>query len=96
MGGMGTLYEQALSAVGQIVEDYDSDKQFPVLGFGARIPPLGVVSHEFHVNFNTQNPYCNRIEGVIAAYRSCLASIQLYGPTNFAPCIRHVARFAQQ
>jgi len=95
-GAPVTLYEQALSAVGQIIEDYDSDKQFPVLGFGARIPPSGEVSHEFSVNFNQQNPYCNGIGGVIAAYRSCLASIQLYGPTNFAPCIRHVARFAQQ
>ena len=96
LGAPFTLYEQALSAVGQIIEDYDTDKQFPVLGFGARLPPNGVVSHEFHVNFSADNPYCNRVGGVLAAYRSCLSSIQLYGPTNFAPCIRHVAKFAQQ
>ena len=90
------MYEQALSSVGEIVEDYDTDKQFPVLGFGARLPPIGRVSHEFHINFNPTNPYCDRVAGVIAAYRSCLPLIQLYGPTNFAPCIRHVSKFAQQ
>ncbi|XP_057372380.1 copine-8-like isoform X1 [Daphnia carinata] len=96
LGGGPTLYEQALSAVGEIVEDYDSDKQFPVIGFGARLPPIGRVSHEFHVNFNPTNPYCDRVPGIIAAYRSCLSLVQLYGPTNFAPCIRHVTKFAQE
>ena len=90
------MYEQALRAVGEIVEDYDTDKQFPVLGFGARLPPNGKVSHDFHVNFNSDNPYCDRIPGVVAAYRSCLPQVQFYGPTNFAPCIRHVTNFAQR
>ena len=33
-------------------------------------------------------------KGVIAAYRKCLPQVQLFGPTNFAPVIRHVTRFA--
>lgn len=37
----------ALKAVGEIIQDYDSDKMFPALGFGAKIPPDGRVSHEF-------------------------------------------------
>ena len=32
--------------------------------------------------------------GVLEAYQSCVPRIQLYGPTNFAPVINHVARFA--
>jgi len=31
---------------------------------------------------------------VIEAYRRCLPLVQLFGPTNFAPMINHVARFA--
>ncbi|KAG8228246.1 hypothetical protein J437_LFUL012219, partial [Ladona fulva] len=31
---------------------------------------------------------------VLAAYHSCIRQVQLYGPTNFAPVINHVARFA--
>lgn len=40
-------YGMALRAVGEIIQDYDSDKMFPALGFGARLPPDGRVSHEF-------------------------------------------------
>ncbi|XP_050429591.1 copine-8-like isoform X2 [Adelges cooleyi] len=88
-------YEQALAAVGEIIKDYDSDKMFPALGFGARIPPHGQVSHEFFLNLQASDPYCSGIEGVINAYHHCIRSVQLYGPTNFSPVINHVAKFAQ-
>ncbi|XP_076106407.1 copine-8-like [Mytilus galloprovincialis] len=88
-------YQTALRSVGEIIKDYDSDKLFPVLGFGARLPPDGVVSHEFALNGNPNNPYCTGIEGVLEAYNKALHSIQLYGPTNFAPVINHVSRFAE-
>ena len=56
-------YELAIQAVGQIVEEYDSDKLFPVLGFGARLPPDGRVSHMFFVNGHPTNPYCEGVAG---------------------------------
>lgn len=88
-------YAQAIQAVGQIIEDYDTDKHFPVLGFGARMPPdYTQVSHEFFVNGDPSNPYCHRVQGVLEAYYACVSRVQLYGPTNFAPIINHVARFA--
>ena len=88
-------YEMAIQSVGKIIEDYDSDKLFPVIGFGARLPPDGRVSHEFYVNGHPSNPYCERISGVLSAYKSCINRIQLYGPTNFAPVINHVAKVAR-
>lgn len=88
-------YVRAIQAVADIIEDYDSDKYFPVLGFGARQPPdYTQVSHEFFVNGNPSSPFCYRVQGVIEAYFSCLQRVQLYGPTNFAPIINHVAKFA--
>lgn len=87
-------YTAAIQAVGEIIQDYDSDKLFPALGFGARFPDQSV-QHEFALNFNPQNPYCNGIQGVLGAYANAIRSVQLYGPTNFAPCINHVARFAE-
>uniref|UniRef100_A0A8C6YFI8 Copine 8 n=1 Tax=Naja naja TaxID=35670 RepID=A0A8C6YFI8_NAJNA len=81
-------------AVGEIIQDYDTDKMFPALGFGAKLPPDGRISHEFALNGNPQNPYCNGIDGVMEAYYMSLKSVQLYGPTNFAPVINHVARYA--
>ena len=48
---------QILQAVGNIVQDYDTDKMFPTYGFGARLPPDGRVSHCFAVvrTFGIQN-----------------------------------------
>lgn len=34
------------------------------------------------------------ISGVIEAYKMSLSQVALYGPTNFAPIIYHVAKFA--
>ncbi|XP_029637877.1 copine-8 isoform X4 [Octopus sinensis] len=87
-------YATSLHAVGNIIQDYDSDKLFPALGFGARLPPTGIVSHEFPLSGTIENPYCEGIQGVIDAYHHTLHSVQLYGPTNFAPCINYVARCA--
>jgi len=33
------------------------------------------------------------IQGVLATYQSCIQSVELWGPTNFAPVIYHVAQF---
>uniref|UniRef100_A0A7N9AMP9 Copine Va n=1 Tax=Mastacembelus armatus TaxID=205130 RepID=A0A7N9AMP9_9TELE len=87
-------YAMALKAVGEIIQDYDSDKMFPALGFGAKLPPDGRVSHEFPLNGNIENPYCNGMQGILEAYHQSLKTVQLYGPTNFAPVVNHVARYA--
>ena len=50
--------------MGKIVEDYDSDKRFPVYGFGARLPDE-TVSHNFPLTFDAQNPAVDGISGII-------------------------------
>ncbi|XP_060087039.1 RNA-binding protein 12 isoform X3 [Heteronotia binoei] len=87
-------YLTAIWTVGNVIQDYDTDKLFPAFGFGAQVPPDWKVSHEFALNFNPTNPYCQGIQGVVDAYRQALPQIRLYGPTNFSPIINHVARFA--
>jgi hypothetical protein len=92
--GRPNQYVTAIQSVGEIVQDYDSDKMFPALGFGARVPPNGQVSHEFFLNL-TDTPFCSGLEGLMAAYYNSLYNVQLYGPTNFSPVINHVAKFAE-
>jgi len=89
-------YTLAIQAVGNIVQDYDTDKLFPTYGFGARLPPDGRVSHCFAVNFNPSQPDCLGVEGILQAYQSCIRSVRLYGPTNFAPIINTVAAMASE
>ncbi|CAM9807249.1 unnamed protein product [Lampetra planeri] len=89
-------YLKALVAVGEICQDYDSDKMFPAFGFGARIPPEFTVSHDFPLNMDPDNPECAGIQGVVEAYQNCLPKLQLYGPTNIAPIIAKVAKVAAE
>ncbi|KAK9528001.1 hypothetical protein VZT92_014505 [Zoarces viviparus] len=89
-------YLAAIWTVGNVIQDYDSDKMFPAFGFGAQIPPSWQVSHEFPINFNPSDPFCAGIEGVVQAYQQCLPQVKLYGPTNFSPIINHVAQFGMQ
>jgi len=92
--GAPNQYMTAIKAVGEIIQDYDTDKMFPALGFGARLPPDGKVSHEFFLNM-TNDPYCAGVDGIMAAYNNSLHNVQLYGPTIFSSVIRHVTRFAR-
>uniref|UniRef100_A0A8C1RKB6 Copine-3 n=2 Tax=Cyprinus carpio TaxID=7962 RepID=A0A8C1RKB6_CYPCA len=87
-------YLSAIWSVGQVVQDYDTDKLFPAFGFGAQVPPNFQVSHEFPLNFNPNSPYCQGVQGIVDAYRMVLPQIRLYGPTNFSPIINHVTRIA--
>ena len=34
------------------------------------------------------------IDGIVQAYQACVRQIQLYGPTNVAPIINHIGKFA--
>jgi len=93
--GEPNQYITAIKSVGEIIQDYDSDKLFPALGFGARLPPDGRVSHEFPLKLVDSTP-CEGISGILDAYKIALQNVQLYGPTNFSPVINHVAREAHQ
>ncbi|KAJ3603299.1 hypothetical protein NHX12_031041 [Muraenolepis orangiensis] len=88
-------YLSATWSVGMVVQDYDTDKFFPAFGFGAKLPPdYQAANHEFALNFNPANPFCQGIQGIIDAYRQALPQLRLSGPTNFSPIINHVASIA--
>ncbi|PAA93218.1 hypothetical protein BOX15_Mlig029885g1 [Macrostomum lignano] len=87
-------YTIAMQAVLEIIQDYDTDQLLPAFGFGCRVPPEYKVSHEWPLNGNSENPFCQGASGVLDAYRRCLEEVRLSGPTNFAPVIRHVSRLA--
>ena len=55
--------------MGSILEHYDSDSNFPVLGFGGR-PHLGAAAnHCFSVNRNEVNPEVHGISAILDVYR---------------------------
>lgn len=65
------------------------------IGFGAKLPS-GEISHQFPLNGNTAHPYCRGIDEIMDHYRKCLKTVELYGPTNFAPVINSTSAIAQK
>jgi hypothetical protein len=78
-------YLQAIQSVGNILQYYDSDKQIPVLGYGAKIPGHDHTSHCFALNGNSFDPEVDGLAGVVDAYKKTIKTVGLGGPTNFAP-----------
>ena len=48
-GNQRNMYESAIRSIGEIIQDYDADKQYDALGFGAKVPPSIEVSHLFNL-----------------------------------------------
>ena len=84
-------YLKAINSVGSILQYYDTDKQIPVLGFGAEIPPYkNVANHCFALNGNIFDPEVDGIGGVVDIYKHAINRVNLYGPTNFSPILKIV------
>ena len=56
-------------SVGGVLADYDSDRNFPVFGFGGRTP--GGISHCFPLS-NNPGSECYGVEGILEAYRESM------------------------
>lgn len=92
-------YYQALKSVGDILQFYDSDKQFPTFGFGAKLN-LGVdyregASHCFALNGNIFDPECDGLDGVLDAYKNAIKNLNFFGPTHFNEIINTVNNMAE-
>lgn len=82
-------YLNAIRSVGSILQYYDSDKQIPVLGFGAAISPYSnKANHCFALNGNIFDPEVDGIQQVEEVYKNSINRVNLYGPTNFAPILK--------
>lgn len=95
--GGNNQYENALINVGQVVEPYDSDRSFPVFGFGGIPRHLGLnsVNHCFAMSGNPQNPEIIGIQNIVQAYRQTLPQIGLGGPTLFGPLLQEFKNYVQ-
>lgn len=84
-------YDAAINQVGSILEPYDSDRSFPVYGFGGMPnggPFANQTSHCFALNFDETNPEVQGTQGIAALYRNQLINVRLSGPTYFAPIMQ--------
>lgn len=88
-------YLEAIREVGEILQYYDSDKQIPVFGFGAKLPPACThTCHCFALNGDLFDPEVPGIEAVEEVYRKACTSLTFHGPTMFAPLIHMAGLYA--
>ncbi|XP_019056026.1 PREDICTED: protein BONZAI 3 [Nelumbo nucifera] len=93
--GRLNAYQQAILEVGEVIQVYDSDKQFPAWGFGGRSID-GTISHCFNLNGNVRECEVKGIDGILAAYASAIHNFSLAGPTLFGQVINKAAQIASQ
>ncbi|KAK9080585.1 hypothetical protein SSX86_000343 [Deinandra increscens subsp. villosa] len=94
--GRLNAYQKAIQEVGDVLQFYDHDKEFPAWGFGAR-PIDGPISHCFNLNGSSgDNPSVAGIQGIMTAYGQALSNVSLAGPTLFGPVITSAATIASQ
>ncbi|ORZ10998.1 Copine-domain-containing protein, partial [Lobosporangium transversale] len=79
-------YTRAIRSVGNILQFYDSDKNFQI---------QGQVNHAFPLNGNPSNPEVNGVEGILNAYWNAHSFVELWGPTNFTPVISEATTIAK-
>jgi Copine/C2 domain len=88
--GQQNDYESAISAIVSILSKYDSDKQFPVWGFGAKYD--GDIQHCFQCGGADKH---HGVQGVLNAYHSVFKSgLVMSGPTVFDEVIRVAGQHA--
>ena len=77
-------YQAALNQICPIVAEYDSDKKFPVWGFGAKFHQNDTVSHCFAVN--ADGGEVDGVSGIVMAYLNAIQSnaFHLSGPCLYS------------
>lgn len=90
-------YASAIYHVGAILQEYDSDKQFPAYGFGGTIDGGKSTNHCFPLNLDMgvgARPEIYTVQGLLNAYSVALTKVGLSGPTLYAPVIRQAIKLA--
>jgi hypothetical protein len=83
-------YETSILALSDVITAYDSDKKYPLFGFGGRRGG-DPASHCFALNGDAADPSVSGVQGILDAYAGALREWGLSGPTNFSPLIREAA-----
>eukprot|EP00598_Pedospumella_elongata_P004135 CAMPEP_0184970918 /NCGR_PEP_ID=MMETSP1098-20130426/3229_1 /TAXON_ID=89044 /ORGANISM="Spumella elongata, Strain CCAP 955/1" /LENGTH=531 /DNA_ID=CAMNT_0027492917 /DNA_START=64 /DNA_END=1659 /DNA_ORIENTATION=- len=89
-------YQSTLSSVGRILDNYDTDKMYPVYGFGAKVrKPDGSLSecqHCFPIYGGGLEVH--GVDGILQAYKDCVTAVYFSGPTLFGPLIHAATALA--
>lgn len=73
--------------IGSLLEQYDTDRLFPVYGFGGKPNGAEKSDHCFPLTGDHVKRFVQGADGIIGVYRQTLPSIKFAGPTYFGPLL---------
>jgi copine 5/8/9 len=82
-------FEQSISIVGSILDNYDSDHKYPVYGFGDKN------NFWFACNGDNDKPEVQGITGILEAYKKASQTVQPTESASFSPIIKKAAQYAK-
>ncbi|ORX52100.1 Copine-domain-containing protein [Piromyces finnis] len=80
-------YQKAISAIGYVLEPYDSNKLIGAYGYGGCFNKSDTPEFSHPLTNDPDKPNVLGTRGVLDIYTHALKNVKLYGPTNFAPMI---------
>jgi hypothetical protein len=83
-------YQKAISAIGYVLEPYDTNKMMGAYGYGGCFNKSTKPSFDYPLNDNPEHPKVLGTRGVLDTYTEALKKVALYGPTNFKPMIEKI------
>ncbi|ORX59370.1 copine-9 [Anaeromyces robustus] len=89
-------YQKAIAAIGFVLEPYDTTKYMEVYGYGAKFFNRNKVEFDCPLTGNPEAPAVYGVGGILQAYANALETVDLWGPTNFAPIINKMAAKARE
>ena len=89
-------YQRTIKYLGELLLNYDYDKEVPVFGFGG-IPRFDgsagkKVDHCFSVNGNPKNPNIKGIDEILRSYLESVKKVDLSSPTLFEPILQEAKK----
>ena len=76
-------YQRVIDSIGRALEVFDDDRLIPTFGFGDV-----TTTNKAIFSFNQNEQPCSGVQMVLQRYNEITPSVQMSGPTNFAPLIR--------
>ena len=99
LNGQLNQYQQAITAVCQILLNYDYDQKIPVFGFGGKphYPTMSssMVSHCFPCTGTLDQNEVEGLSGILGVYDYSLNNVELSGPTYFAPLLTEALKLCE-
>jgi len=88
-------YQKAIASIGYVLEPYDSTKYMEVYGYGAKFFNRSKVEFDCALTGDQNAPCVLGVSGILHAYSNALQTVEIWGPTNFAPIIRKISNTAR-